>query len=81
MSAAVAQTHEGLKAHFDAVKLPELEKAAEAAKAPDATLPTLCPVYKAARPLLVIVTNFPFFPAAWKAPVVLLMSVFDAICP
>ncbi len=74
-------THESLDAHFKGVKQADLDKAVEAAKAPNATLPTLCPVYKAAKPLLNVVVAFPFFPAAWKAPVVALMSVFDAVCP
>jgi len=76
-------THETLTAHFQAVKSADLEKAAQEAKAAGAaaTLPQLCPLYKAAKPLLAIVVNFPFFPTAWKQPVVLLMGVFDAICP
>ncbi len=74
-------THEHLEKHFAAVKPADLHAASEAAKAPNATLTTVCPIYKAAKPLLTIVVAFPFFPAAWKAPVVALMGVFDAICP
>ncbi len=78
---STAATHETLAAHFSTVKQTDLDKAVEAAKAPNATLPTLCPIYKAAKPLLAIVVAFPFFPAAWKAPVAALMTVFDAVCP
>lgn len=74
-------THESLAAHFATVKQADLDKAAEAAKTPGATVASLCPIYKAAKPLLAMVVAFPFFPAAWKAPVVALMGVFDAICP
>ncbi len=77
----VDHTHETLEKHFAAVKPADLHSAAEAAKAPGATVASLCPIYKAAKPLLTIVVGFPFFPAAWKAPVVALMGVFDAICP
>ena len=75
------QNHETLAAHFGAVKQTDLDKAVEAAKAPGATIGTLCPIYKAAKPLLAMVVAFPFFPAAWKAPVTALMAVFDAVCP
>ncbi len=74
-------THESLESHFKAVKQTDLDKAVKEAQAPGATIGTLCPIYKAAKPLLAIVVAFPFFPAAWKAPVAALMTVFDAVCP
>ncbi len=74
-------THESLESHFKAVKQADLDQAVKAAQAPGATIGTLCPIYKAAKPLLAIVVAFPFFPAAWKAPVAALMTVFDAVCP
>ncbi len=74
-------THEHLEKHFAAVKPDDLHKAAEAAKAPGATVASLCPIYKAAKPLFTIIVALPFFPASFKAPVVALMGVFDAICP
>ncbi len=74
-------THESLNAHFAGVKQAELDQAVKAAQAPGATIGSLCPIYKAAKPLFGVIVAMPFFPAAWKTPVVALMAVFDAVCP
>lgn len=41
----------------------------------------LCVYYKAVKPILEMVINFPFFPASWKNVVSGFTSVLNVMCP
>jgi hypothetical protein len=41
----------------------------------------LCVYYKAAKPIIVLVAAFPFFPAKWKSVLAGFTAVLDLMCP
>lgn len=41
----------------------------------------LCPIYKIVRPILMMVSTLPFFPAKWKEALGIFTSVLDLMCP
>ena len=53
-----------------------------AAAAPTAlAIPQLCPIYKAVRPILVVISGLPFIPEAWKSVIKTFIGLLDALCP
>jgi hypothetical protein len=44
-------------------------------------LPQLCPIYKAVRPILVILSNLPIIPQKWRDAIKAFISVLDVLCP
>jgi hypothetical protein len=46
-----------------------------------AALAQICPIYKAIRPILQVVTTLPFIPAQWRGVIQAFIGVMDAICP
>lgn len=47
----------------------------------EAALASLCPIWKAASPIIQLVLLLPFIPAAWKVPVQTFVSWMNVICP
>jgi len=54
---------------------------AAAIASPAAALPNVCGAYKAVKPILALVSNFPFLPQAWKTAVKGFMQVLNSLCP
>jgi hypothetical protein len=71
-SANLAQFEQGGASHFTA--------AAVAANPAD-VLKRICAIYKVIRPILVVLSTFPFIPASWKAAIKTFMSLMDTLCP
>lgn len=68
----LADYQPGGKAHFTA----------EAVRAnPAAVLPQICPIYKAIRPILVILSNLPLIPPGWRNAIKAFIGIMDALCP
>ena len=66
-----------LAAHQNTVA--KLESAA--ASNPALALPQLCPIYKVARPILVVISNLPFIPQKWRDLIKSFISTLDVLCP
>jgi hypothetical protein len=55
---------------------------AEAVRAnPAAALPQICPIYKAIRPILLILSNLPLIPETWRSAIKAFIGIMDALCP
>jgi hypothetical protein len=52
-----------------------------ATASPAAALPNVCGAYKVVKPILALVSNFPFLPQAWKTAVKGFMQVLNTLCP
>ena len=52
-----------------------------AGTAPAAALPSVCPIYKAILPILVVLSTLPFIPPKWQALIKTFISVMDVLCP
>lgn len=79
-------TLEQIEAHIKAANLEQYDKpAAHAAAAPQqdlaSTLKRICAVYKAIKPILQVVANFPLLPASIKNAIKSFMNVMNSICP
>ena len=48
---------------------------------PEIAIEKICEVYKAVRPILMIVSTFPLLPARWKKIVLIFVRVLDSLCP
>ncbi len=44
-------------------------------------LQSFCGIYHVVRPILVVISNFPLIPAAWRAAVTTFIGLGDSICP
>jgi hypothetical protein len=42
---------------------------------------SLCTIYKAVRPILVGISNFPLLPPTWKEAIRVFVNVLDSMCP
>jgi hypothetical protein len=48
---------------------------------PAATLPQICPIYKAIKPILKVLAGLPFIPPAWRTVITTFIGLMDALCP
>lgn len=46
-----------------------------------AALDNICPIWKAARPIVGLLASLPFFPAKWQGIVKQFVATMDLICP
>ncbi len=45
------------------------------------TAADICAAYKAVKPILLLVSGFPFFPAKWKTYLTAFLGILDGFCP
>jgi hypothetical protein len=76
-------TLEQIEAHLQSSNLEQFNQQQPGAEAQDlsAQLKKVCGVYKAVKPVLQVVANFPLLPAAIKNAIKTFMSVLNTICP
>lgn len=83
-------TLEQIEAHLKAANIeqydkPQAQPGTAAAPAPaldlSAQLKRICAVYKAIKPILTVVLNFPLIPASIKNAIRTFMNVMNGICP
>lgn len=78
-------TLEQIEAHIQNAKMEQFEvgssTAASEALAPVAVLQKVCGVYKAIRPILAVIVNFPLIPESIKKAIRTFMGVMDGLCP
>jgi len=79
-------TLEQIEAHIKAANLEQYEhQPAHAAAAPQldlaGQLKRICSVYKAIKPILQVVVNFPLIPSSIKNAIKTFMNVMNTICP
>ena len=86
--AEAAVTFEQIDAGMNRVNLADYQPGgkshltAEAVRAnPAAALPQLCPIYKAVRPILQAIANFPLIPQKWRDVIKTLVGILDTLCP
>ena len=48
---------------------------------PAAALPQICPIYKAIRPILLVLASLPLIPPSWQTVIKTFLGVMDTICP
>jgi hypothetical protein len=48
---------------------------------PAAALPQICQIYKAVKPILQALANFPLIPPAWRAVITTFIGLMDTLCP
>jgi hypothetical protein len=56
-------------------------KSPEALAAAGGITEQICPVYKAIRPILVVLAALPIIPPAWRAALSAFITLMDGICP
>ena len=80
-------TFEEVDKHIQSVDLTAFQPggkhhvAASAAANPAAALPNVCAIFKAARPILVLVSNIPLIPQRWRDVLKTFIQTLDVICP
>jgi len=57
------------------------QRSAAATANPAAAIPNVCGAYKVVKPILALVSNFPFIPQSWKTAVKGFMQVLNTLCP
>jgi hypothetical protein len=57
------------------------QRSAATAANPAAAIPNVCGAYKIVKPILALVSNFPFIPQSWKTAVQGFMGVLNTLCP
>ena len=80
-------TFEQIDAHIKSANLSDFQpggakhfNAAAVASQPGTVMQKICAIYKVVRPILVVISNFPLIPAAWKAAVKTFIELMDSIC-
>ncbi|MBC7686995.1 MAG: hypothetical protein H7211_02325 [Aquabacterium sp.] len=88
MAQELQMTLEQIEAHLKAANLEQYDKpqgqpGGAAAPQQDlaAILKRICAVYKAIKPILTVVVNFPLIPASIKNAIKTFMNVMNSICP
>ena len=63
---------------ISALELVEAEAALEAS--PEDIRRRVCEIYQAIRPILVVLSNFPLIPKAWREALKVFIRLMDALC-
>lgn len=87
MSTEQQMTLEQIEAHIKQANIGQYDQAMQmhvsgkAALQPAAVLTNVCGVYKAIKPVLTVIVNFPLLPGAIKTAIRTFMSVMNSLCP
>lgn len=57
------------------------QRSAASAANPAAAISDVCNAYNVVKPILLLVSNFPFIPQSWKTAVQGFMGVLNTLCP
>jgi hypothetical protein len=77
-------TYEQINAAFSSFDMANHQNAIKqlgAAPSPASVIGQICPIYKAVRPFLQAVANFPILPPVWRAGISAFISAMDLLCP
>lgn len=70
------------QADLDAFERGTREVTAEAVAAqPANVLGRVCEIYRAVRPILVVLSNFPLIPERWRRALKIFIDLMDRLCP
>ena len=73
-------TFEDVDKHIESIDLAKL-RATSAQTGGAAAIPNVCPVYKAVRPILVLLSTLALLPQKWRDALKALIQVLDVVCP